>query len=97
MKRIFSILRQNNCNFIIVISLILFSLVGYTQQTLSGVVVDQLDETPLLGVTVLIESKQIGVVTDFDGGFNIDVEIGDTIQFSYIGYKTIEHVVSDFS
>ena len=97
MKRISSILCQNNCNLIIVISLLFFSIVGQAQQTLSGVVVDQRNESPLLGVTVLIESKQKGVVTDFDGGFNIDAEIGDTIQFSFLGYKTIEHVVSGFS
>ena len=66
MNRIFLILHQNNCNLIIVISLLLFSVVGQAQQTLSGIVVDQLDETSLLGTTLLIESKQKGVVTDFD-------------------------------
>ena len=87
MKRIFIILYQNNCNFIIVI--LLFSVVGQAQQMLSGIVIDQRNESPLLGVNVLIESKQKGVVTDFDGAFNIDAEIGDTIHFSFLGYKTI--------
>ena len=44
----------------------------------------------LPGATVQIVGKDIGVVTDFDGNFEIMITIGDKIRVSYIGMKTTE-------
>ena len=49
-----------------------------------------LDETgmPLPGATVVIVGTSTGVVTDFDGEFEIDAESSDQLQISYIGYQS---------
>lgn len=54
---------------------------------IQGEVVDEKGE-PLIGVSVLVKGTAIGVITDFDGKFVLDVPNGNSdIIFSYIGYK----------
>lgn len=48
---------------------------------------------PMVGVTVQVKGKNTGVTTDIDGYFNIQVEKGDVLVFSFIGFKTTEYVV----
>ena len=63
-------------------------------QTISGNVTDE-SGVPLPGANVVIEGTSIGVSTDFDGNFEISVDIDQVLQFSYIGYITQELVVGD--
>mgnify|MGYP002856943896 FL=1 len=44
----------------------------------------------LIGVSVLEVGTTNGTVTDIDGNFNLNVQAGATLQFSYIGYATKE-------
>lgn len=56
----------------------------------SGMVVD-MNQEPLIGVTILIKGTTIGTVTDFDGKFTLPVQNKkDVIVFSYIGYQSQE-------
>lgn len=56
----------------------------------TGVVLAQTGE-PLIGATVRVKDTNQGVITDIDGKFSITgVEIGATLQISYVGYKTQE-------
>ena len=49
------------------------------------------DGEPLIGATVRVKGTNLGVITDIDGKFTIaGVEIGATLQISYVGYKTQE-------
>ena len=48
---------------------------------------------PMVGVSVQVKGKAIGVTTDIDGYFNIQVEKGDVLVFSFIGFKTTEYTV----
>ena len=48
---------------------------------------------PMVGVSVQVKGKEIGVTTDIDGYFNIQVEKGDVLVFSFIGFKTTEYTV----
>ncbi len=57
---------------------------------LSGVVTSATDGEPLIGVSVLVKSNNTGTVTDLDGRYSIQVENGQTIIFSYIGFTTQE-------
>ena len=57
---------------------------------ISGVVRDEQGE-PLIGVSVLIEGTTQGTITDFDGNFTLNAQQGQTIEVSYMGYRT-EHV-----
>ena len=59
------------------------------QKEVKGTITDE-DGIPLIGVSVLIKGTNKGVATDFDGNFSIDVEDGEILVFSYIGYKTTE-------
>ena len=59
---------------------------------ISGTVTDE-DGVPLIGVTVSVKGTSSGTVTDLDGLFNLDVEEGATLVFSYTGYASREIVV----
>ncbi len=61
----------------------------------TGKVVD-LSGNPLIGATVVIEGTTTGTTTDNDGNFTINVEEGQTLVISYIGYAT-QRVVVDSS
>lgn len=57
------------------------------QQTVTGSVSSS-DGVPLPGVSILVQGTSIGVVTDFDGTFTLDVPSDAILEFSYIGFKT---------
>lgn len=53
------------------------------------------DGTPLEGATILVKGKSNGTKTDQSGMFKINVEIGDILVISYIGYITKEYKVNN--
>ncbi|QTY27684.1 SusC/RagA family TonB-linked outer membrane protein [Flavobacterium sp. CS20] len=57
------------------------------QNTLSGTVVDD-QNMPVPGVNILIENTQRGTTTDFDGNYTIEINNGEVLVFSYLGFKT---------
>lgn len=59
-------------------------------QSISGRVISLSDNEPLIGVSVIIKGTSIGVITDIDGNYTINVESGQTLVFSYIGFMTEE-------
>ncbi|MGI9550534.1 MAG: SusC/RagA family TonB-linked outer membrane protein, partial [Aurantibacter sp.] len=62
------------------------------QGTVTGTVTDD-SGAPLPGVSVVVQGTTIGVSTDFDGLYSIEVEDqGATLVFSYIGFVTQEVV-----
>ena len=68
-------------------------LIGFAQDTVSGVVSDA-DGMPLPGATVVVQGTSIGVTTDFDGNYAISASEGDVLVFSYVGYKTLNLKIS---
>jgi len=62
----------------------------FGQNTLTGTVTEQSTSIPLPGVNVVIKDTTTGTSTDFDGNYQIDVNNGDVIVFSYIGYQSLE-------
>ncbi|WP_264847039.1 SusC/RagA family TonB-linked outer membrane protein [Capnocytophaga catalasegens] len=61
----------------------------FQQQTkkITGVITDT-SEIPLIGVNVVVKGTSIGVTSNFDGKFEINVPIGkNELVFSYIGFK----------
>lgn len=60
------------------------------QSTVSGTVTEQSTSTPLPGVNVIIKGTTTGTSTDFDGKYQLTVNNGDVLVFSYIGYATQE-------
>ena len=62
------------------------------QQQITGRVVDATGEA-LIGVSVVQKGTTNGNITDWDGNFTVNVPVGSVLQFSYIGYKTVEMTV----
>lgn len=60
--------------------------------TVSGVVYDSSDE-PLIGVTVLIPQTNRATITDIDGRFKLQAEVGNVLELSYVGYKKQTHTI----
>jgi len=64
------------------------SVSAFAQEiTVNGNVVDAAGE-PIIGATVRVAGQAGGVVTDFDGNFQIKAAHGATLEVSYIGYQT---------
>lgn len=58
----------------------------WAQNSVKGRVVDD-SGAPLPGVSVLIDGTTTGTITDFDGYYNLVVNKGDVLVFSFIGFK----------
>lgn len=77
--------------FIFAMSLFMFQLHGQ-EVTISGIITDEISQ-PLPGVNVLIKGTTNGTQTDFDGKYAINVKVGETLVYNYLGYTTVERVV----
>jgi hypothetical protein len=62
---------------------------------LSGVVVEEDELAPLPYTTVFDKSRRRGVIADYYGYFSLVVMPGDTLYFSFYGYKTNTFIVPD--
>ena len=60
---------------------------GVGKVTISGTVVSAEDNSPLLGVAVVVLETMQGVTSNFDGTYTIDAVAGNTISFSFLGCK----------
>lgn len=56
---------------------------------IQGTVTDESGE-PLIGVNIQVKGTTRGTTTDFDGGYEVEAELTDTLVFSYVGYRTTE-------
>lgn len=55
----------------------------------TGTITDASTGEPMIGVNIVVEGTTIGVITDNDGKFSIDVpDRNSVLQVSYIGYVT---------
>jgi len=57
------------------------------QQTVKGVVTDE-NGQPFAGVSIRVVGKNVTAGTNAEGTFEIQAALGDSIRFSFIGYKT---------
>ncbi|MEP0213700.1 MAG: carboxypeptidase-like regulatory domain-containing protein [Cellulophaga sp.] len=67
----------------------LLFLQGFTQNTVSGYVLDEVSKEPLQGASVFYDGTTIGVVTNTNGYFSISTEKNSTspLVISYFGFK----------
>ena len=73
--------------------LLITQLTFAQQKTITGTVTDT-DGAALPGVNVLVKGTTKGTQTDFDGMFSISSEIGQTLVFSFVGFRTVERNVT---
>lgn len=62
---------------------------------LSGVVISGENIEPLPYTTIFDRTQQRGVIADYYGYFSTVVVPGDTLLFSFFGYKTSTYIVPD--
>ena len=62
----------------------------FAQNSVTGTVTEQSTSLPLPGVNIIIQGTSSGAATDFDGNYLINVNTGDVLIFSYVGYVTQE-------
>ena len=65
---------------------------AFAQNTVVGRVVDA-NNTPLIGVNVVVKGTTTGTTTGIDGNYSIKVAESQTLVFSYLGYTTVEEIV----
>ena len=74
------------------IPLLLFAQGGYQ---VTGHIISSEDNEPMIGVSIAEKGTSNGVITDVNGNYSIKVTKSPaTLQFSYIGMKTIEKQVT---
>ncbi|MEM1215735.1 MAG: carboxypeptidase-like regulatory domain-containing protein [Bacteroidota bacterium] len=63
----------------------------------SGMILDGTNEqlVPIPYVNILVVDKGRGTYSDFDGFFSLVVEKGDVIEFSAVGYQTVNYTIPD--
>lgn len=68
------------------IFLVLFGMQLFAQNRVQGTITDE-NGNPIPGVAVIIQGTTNGEVSDFDGNYTIDVESGQTLVFTSIGFS----------
>ncbi len=78
--------------------ILLIPLASFSQNTVTGVVSDDLGE-PLIGASILVQNSSIGTVSDIDGNFSImlpEEQSPIVLEVSYLGYAIYKKSI-DFS
>jgi len=52
---------------------------------------------PLKDVNIIVIGKNRGTKTDIQGSYSIEAEVGDKIQYSYVGFNTIIILIEDIT
>lgn len=72
-----------------ILALVLGASPALAQSVIKGTVTDAEGE-PLIGAGVVVKGRTMGVITDYDGVFNIQASEGQTLVVTSIGFKQQE-------
>ncbi|MCL7987965.1 TonB-dependent receptor [Sphingobacterium sp. lm-10] len=72
----------------------LIGVANAQNQRLSGTVTSSVDGSPLGGVSISVQGLAVATQSDGSGNYNITVSPGATLQFSYVGYTSINRQVT---
>ena len=73
--------------------LLSMAVLTFAQSTVTGRLVDETTNEPLIGATVRAGST--GTITDVDGNFTLTVPAGvETLKIEYLGYEPLEQAIS---
>lgn len=76
---------------VICMALLLGATSAFASVTVKGKVTSAEDGLGMPGASIVVKGTTAGTITDFDGNYEIEVEDGATLVFSFMGYKTQEH------
>lgn len=84
--------------FLLFVSLAVIAIQSLVAQTFTvkGQVIEAETNEPLIGVAIMQEGTNNGVITDIDGNYSIEIKgvAQATLVFSYIGMQQQQHVVT---
>ena len=63
--------------------------------TLTGTITSAADGTPIPGASVIITNSSVGISSDFDGIFELEVKSGDEVRISFVGFTTQTILITD--
>ncbi len=76
---------------VMLLFLMLLPVQAFAQSVkVTGTVTDETNGEPIIGAAVKVKGSNVGAVTDIDGNYTIDAQVGQTLEFSYVGYTTHE-------
>lgn len=75
--------------FALILLIVSLSTWVMAQDVVKGKITDQNGET-LIGATVVVKGTTNGTVTDIDGNYTLNINEGDVLVFSFIGFKSQE-------
>lgn len=73
----------------------MMAVTALAQSAISGTVVSAQDGEPVIGAAIKVKGSSLGVVTNIDGKFSINVEAGKTLVVSYVGMQTKEAIAKN--
>jgi TonB-linked SusC/RagA family outer membrane protein len=62
---------------------------------IQGTVTDAKDQSPIPGVNVAVKGTQSGTLTALDGTYEVSAASGQTMVFSFVGYKSREVIIGN--
>lgn len=80
---------MNKLYLSLIVWLCAWSALSAQTKKVSGQVLDQITLEPVIGANILAVGTSRGTVTDIDGNYSIEIDQGDTLEFSYIGYTSL--------
>lgn len=81
--------------FLLMSFLFLFTAGIKSQVSVTGKVVDQETQDPLVGAAIVIEGTTQGTITSLDGTFELNVSEGPiNLLFKYLGYKDLRKTIN---
>ena len=81
-------------SWLIAIFLFGLSITAFSQnRPVSGVVTEAGTKEPLPGVNIIVKGTSKGTTTNFDGEYLIEAKVGDTLLFSFVGFKDVTQIV----
>lgn len=80
----------------ILFSLLLFSFIiqAVAQQTITGVVTDKNEGTPIPGATITVKGTSVASLSDLDGKYTLTAPSDATLLVSFFGYQTKEIAIN---
>ena len=82
-------------NKLLPIAFLFFSNFIYSQENISGIIIDGLSKETLIGANVIVKNTQNGTTTDVNGIYKLTVSnLPVKLKITYLGYKTIETEVT---
>lgn len=76
------------------VAFFLYGLATAQEKEVSGTVASSSDKMPLIGVSVVVKGTNRGTATDFDGKYSIKVNENETLEFSSVGFQTVQKKIT---